>query len=418
MLLGQSSGANDSKEIMQDPNGKWLGWGLGDNDPKVLALKQFLLHKFTWVQQWTQPLAMNTAYDANFASIVSEMQKRYGLPVTGIMNYASQLKCGFVKVESPPQPAYRKIWFYSAPGSGADWWQGPAFDTGQWVKDVLHINHQPVGYPKGGYMGLMGGDPGLSYNDVIAAEGSELERLLDANPDVQEAMTLRATNPSAPVEVELWFCAYSQSADGMEDELVRLFGDGGKYAKLRDRINGTLMFGNPSRQPGPTKVGNNPVGWGISRKVRPDWLKALTWSITAEGPGAPDFYAACDDEIRPMFYQEIVKANTSLPFIVHVLKIALPVVANIPFIGVLLAPVMLIAEPLMGLVSGPDEPVDKQIEQLLSVQGVLTNLPALIHLLGARPGIGSHGSYYAPHPEFGGRTGIQVACDAVASFRR
>jgi peptidoglycan hydrolase-like protein with peptidoglycan-binding domain len=391
---------------VKDAAGHWVGLGLGDVDPKVALIKQKLRDKYQWARDWKPPLVVDNTYDPALATAVAEFQRRVGLPQTGIMNAASQNRLGVAVNPSPPPPAYRPIWFYSAPGSGASWWVGPSFDTGQWCKDVLHINHQPIGFPMGGYMGLMGGDPSLSYNEVIAAEGAELERLLDTNPDIN--------NP----DVEFWFSGYSQSADGMEDALVRLFGDGGKYAHLRSRINGTLMFGNPSRQPGPTKVGNNPVGWGISRKVRPDWLKALTWSITAETPGAPDFYACCDDEIRPLFYAEIVQAETSLPFFVHVMKIALPVVAHLPFIGALLAPVMALASPLMGLINGPDEPVDQKLEQLLSVQGVLTNLPALFHLLGALPGIATHGSYYDPKPEFGGRTGIQVACDAVASFRR
>jgi hypothetical protein len=35
-----------------------------------------------------------------------------------------------------------------------------------------------------GYLGLMGGDPGLSYDEVIAAEGARLEQELEDNPDI------------------------------------------------------------------------------------------------------------------------------------------------------------------------------------------------------------------------------------------
>lgn len=394
---------------MKDANGKWIGYGLGDTGKQVVLIQHRLLKAYPKNSQAVSlGVTESGVYDQATVHAVENVQPflKPAQPPTGIANFATQVALGSATPPSPPPPAHRKIYIYSAPGSGAPWWVGPSFDVGEWCKNVLHINHQPVNFPIGGYLGMLGGDPGLSYNEVIAAEGASLEFLLANNPDINDP------------DLELWFTAYSQSADGMEDALVRLFSDRGKYAHLRPRINGTLMFGNPSRQPGPTKVGNNPPGWGIARKVRPQWLQDLTWSITAETPGAPDFYAACDDEIRPLFYAEIVGAETSLPFFVHVMKLALPIIANIPFIGALIAPIMALAAPLMGLISGPDEPVDAKIEQLLSVQGVLTNLPALFKLLGSLPGIGTHGSYYAPHPEFGGRTGIQVACDAVASFRR
>lgn len=352
-------------------------------------------------------------YGNDEARAVSELQRRLNLPVTGVFDERTARASGFLKAA----PAHRPIWFYSAPGSGASWNVGPSFDVGNFCQDVLHINHQPVGFPIGGYLGFMGGDPSLSYNDVIAAEGAELERLIASCPDLN--------NPN----VEFWFSGYSQSADGMEDAVQRLFGDGGRFANLRPRINGIINFGNPSRQPGPTKVGNNPAGWGISRKVRPAWMIPLIWSVTNDG----DFYACTDDELRPLFYHEIVQADTQLPFFVHILKIALPVILNfVPIIGGLAGPFapLVIAGAagigafapllggLMGQAAAADEEVDKKLEQMLSVQGILANFPSLIKLIGALPGIGIHGDYWAPKPEFGGRSGVQVGMDIVKDFRR
>lgn len=341
-------------------------------------------------------------YGSDEVRAVSELQRRVGLPITGVFDVATARhpKVAYPGVTAPKE--HRPIWFYSAPGSGAAWDVGPSWEVGKWVAENLNLNHQPIGFPIGGYMGLMGGDPSFSYNDVIAAEGFELERLIASCPDID--------NPN----VEFWFSAYSQSADGLEDALERLFGDGGRFAHLRSRINGVLNFGNPSRQPGPTKVGNNPPGWGIARKVRSKWLADLVWSITNNG----DFYGCADDEIRPLFYAEVVKAKTSLPFFVHVMKIALPVIGQLPFVGPLLAPILALAGPLMSLVSGPDEAVDVRLTQLLSLSGLLQNIPALFTLLGALPGIQIHGEYWMGKPEFGGRSGIQVACDVVRNFRR
>lgn len=367
---------------MKDVSGKWIGLGEGDTDPKVTLIKQKLYSKYQWVREWSPALVIDPNYSSTLTGIVKEFQSRTGLPVTGVMNAESQKRLGIVTNSSPPQPAYRKIWFYSAPGSGASWWVGPSFEVGEWCKNVLHINHQPIGFPMGGYLGLMGGDPTFSYNEVIAAEGAELERLLDSNPDINDP------------DVEFWFSGYSQSADGMEDALVRLFGDGGKYRHLRSRINGVIQFGNPSKR-----------DTGIARKVRPEWLYALVHNLNHPN----DFYAEAPDAIRPPFYKLIVEAETELPFFVHVMKVALPVISGLPFIGPFLAPVMAIGQPLMGLINGPDEPVDKQLVALLSAQGVLTHIPDLLQLVGALPGIAAHGDW-GPF--------VAPACDIVAGFRR
>src|SRR5205823_6390269 len=98
-----------------------------------------------------------------------------------------------------------------------------------------------------------------------------LLRLLDLNPDVQETMRLRRGDPHAVVAVELWFLSYSQSADGMKRAVQKHFGPGGKYELIRDRINGIIAFGDPSKP-----------NTGIARLVyHPDaWVTALTHSIT------------------------------------------------------------------------------------------------------------------------------------------
>lgn len=417
---------------MHNANGVWVGWGLGDTGPEVVLIQHRLLRAYeTNSHAFALGVTEDGIFDAATKQAVTNVQPflHPAQSATGIVDYATEKAMGALAPQPIP-PAYRPIWIYSAPGSGAPYWLGPPFEVGEFCRTVLHFNHQPVGYPIGGYLGLMGGDPGLSYNDVIALLRASLKYLLEHNPDVTRAMNARRADPNAIVDVELWFTAYSQSADGMEDALVELFGDAsdtksgvaGEFRPIRDRINGTLMFGNPSRQPGPTKVGNNPPGWGISRKIRPQWLIDLTWSITATTPGAPDFYACTDDEIRPMFYKEIVGASTKLSFFQHICAIVIPVLTNLfgPLLGGLLLPMLgsLLGQVLSAGETPQEETVDQQIEQLLSVKGVLTNIPALFKLLGALPGIQTHGSYDAPHDEFGGRTGVQVAQDAVASFRR
>ena len=353
-------------------------------------------------QRWAKGYAKSYAdlmgpvdgyYGNSDAAFTKEMQRRLGMPQTGIFDEPTAARVGYGGTSAGTR---RKIWIYTAPGSGAPWHLGPSFALGEWCKDVLKLNHQPIGYPIGGYLGLMGGDPGLSYNEVIHAQGMELERLLDTNPDINDPA------------LELWFSGYSQSADGMEDAVVRLFGDEGKYAHLRPRINGLLQFGNPSKEK-----------TGIARKVRPQWLYALVRNITTKG----DFYAEATDSIRPLFYAEIVRAETSMSFAGHIAKIVVPVLLNL--FGSLLglgAVINTTGGALGAAMADADqhehEDVDRKLIELLSIKGVLSNIPALIQLIAALPGIVSHGEYHLPKPEFQGRTGIQVAQDAIASFRR
>lgn len=376
------------------------GQGLGTTD-EYTAEFGAALHQFA------QRVNVQVARGKRSVPLVSLPDKDTGWTP---FDWTVQDQMGLIAASSPPpMPEFRNIWFLSAPGSGAAWWVGPSFELGEWVKRVLHLNHQPLGFPGGGYLGLMGGDPGLSYNEVIHGQYLELMLQLDINPYVQEA--LQRVADGLDTDIEFWFSGYSQSADGMEDALEKLFGNGGRYAPLRDRINGVIQFGNPSTE-----------RTGIARKVRPGWLRALVRNVNTKG----DFYAFATDSIRPLFYDEIVEAETSLSFAGHIVKIALPVILNLfgGFAGLLQGDLF----KLVNLVKQDvdvheDDEDDHQLVHdrliaLLSPMGILTNIPELLGLLMALPGLQAHGEYHLPKVEFGGRTGIQVGCDLVAAYRR
>ena len=390
-----------------------LPYKLGSNGAEVLEWGKWFAKKYA---SYAAPADGYYGYAERDA--VSELQRRLGIPVTGVFDELTAAKSGYKALGggTPQTGPYRPIWFYSAPGSGAPWHIGPAFDTGEWVKKTFNLNHQPVGYPIGGYLGFMGGDPGLSYNDVITAEKVELARLIRTNPDLK--------NPN----VEFWFSGYSQSADGMRRALAELFGNSGEFAHLRPRINGVINFGDPSRHAGRTKVGNTPKGSGIARYTAPQWLEDLTWSISSNG----DFYSACDDTIRPLFYEWFIKAETELPFVIYTGQIIIPALLNLvaPFLGGIASPLASgilsgatglgggLINSMLGGISSSSEPPNPELVKLLSVQGVLTNLPQLIKLVASLGGLQEHGNYSAPRPEFGNRSGVMVACDIVKDFRR
>lgn len=97
-----------------DVNGQWVGYGLGDTGTYVLQMKKYLLAMFA---SYAAPLQASltvggdaaSTYDQTMVDVVTEMQTRYladpatlqnsELQITGIMNYAWQIRCGFV---SPP----------------------------------------------------------------------------------------------------------------------------------------------------------------------------------------------------------------------------------------------------------------------------------------------------------------------------
>ena len=382
--------------------------------------------------------AIDGYYGQSDATFTREMQRRLGLVQDGEFGPVTAGRVGYAG--TPPTPARRPIWFYSCPGSGADFWLGPSHDVGQMVsgrgfnepgRQSLNINHQPVSYAKGGYLGLMGGDPTFSYLEVIADQLASIRWLLQNNPDVLRAMTARHADPNAPVDVELWLSGYSQSADGLCDAVLELFGDGGEFALIRDRINGLILFGNPATPK-----------TGIARKVYPGWLVALMRNINTRD----DFYAIARDDIRPAFYAEIIKAEMELPFFVHLLRIAVPIIlawasAMLPIFGPLLGgfgPMVQLAlgtlnglqglghSPVLGTLMGQagtdrDVATTKRVQDILTPTGVLENIDDLIAVIGALPGLQSHGLYHAiapRRPEFGNRTGTQLGYDIVAGFRR
>jgi hypothetical protein len=418
---------------------------VGDTDPTISDAKGKLRANYGYAHN----LDDTDIYTAEFAKVLQEYASRINdqirkgvrpgpyVTTTGVYDWTVKTQLGLIHgaPQPPPPPAHRPIYLFSAPGSGATNTVGPANDVGSWAEVVLHINHRRLNFPMGGYMGLMGGDPTLSYDDVIDAEGADLE--------VQIAQAIRDEGMDPDDEstwldtlIEFWFAAYSQSSDGMKKAVNRLFGKGGRFEKLRARINGLLLFGDPSRQRGPVKgqgPGYNPPGYGIARWLAPAWLEKLTYSITTNG----DMYACTqDDTMLPEFYAWFVKAKWSFGFIEFSAGLIIPALASYlgiagPLLGGIfgaagagiIGAVPGVGLPFMTQILGGgavDDPEISKLRDELSAQGLLSvgGITKLFKTLAALPGIQTHGEYWIPKPEFGGRTGIQVACDIMASFRR
>lgn len=378
-------------------------------------------------------------YGTSDSEFTKEMQRRIGgIPVTGVFDALTASKVGY---STGSGGAYRRpgAWFYSMPGSGANWDVGPSLEVGKHAEFAHGFRHQPVGFAQGGYLGLMGGDSSLSYIESNADMSKSLYWLHDHNPDLQNLLGQLNRGELATQPLDLIYSGYSKSADGLEDWLEEAFAPGGRYEKARGWIRLVINFGNPSKQKGKDggAPGWNPPGWGIARKIRPQWLTDKVVSIT----NPADFYAVVpdSDDIRPPFYGEIVTADAQLPYFAHLLNIGVQVALGVvPLLGVAfggssrLSLLPQLVGGLAGLSGGGmsllqqftgqslqashDTDVDDKIIALLSPQGLITHLDDLVRLIAALPGLQNHGAYHVQFPELGGRSGIQAGCDLVNLF--
>lgn len=393
---------------------------VGDKGELVRKWREVMAAEYAGYERTQGKLPTDTdVFGSRAEAWQKEFERRTKQKVDGEVSDADLAKLGIAN--GAPSPDSTLV-IFTSPGSGAEWWIGPSFEVGEWAKRELGAEHWPLGYPKGGYLGLMGGDPRHSYLDVIGFCRDELARRIR-----EDVPSLKSPKPGTKIVLS----GYSQSAEGIAVAAAELFGDGGEFEHLRPYLVAVILFGSPIRQEGPTKVGNNPVGSGISRKDLPAWLQAVIWDVVTETPNAPDFYAACDDDIRPLFYEWFVEAETELPFVIYTAQVIIPAILNFvaPFAGVIAPNNPLVTIPLRmlgltddliipllrGIAKSKEEP-NPELVKLLSVEGVLKNLPNLLTLLKALPGIQTHGEYHIPKPEFNHRTGIQVGCDVVRAL--
>lgn len=431
----------------------------GSQGPEVKLLSEVAVRRFeSYAKEFDgSALKADGYFGLGEESFVRNWQGRSKLPVTGQLTEAQyQAIVGKGTASSGGGTVVtgrRKIWIYTFPGSGANWDQGPSFQLGERCRNVLNLNHQPVYFQKGGYLGFMGGAADFSYNEVTFDLYKSLGALLDANPDAQEALRLArdlvaraypGRDESALTDLELQSIAtalefehhlsgFSQSAQGVEEAAELLYGDGGfvhpgdptqtpsgpgRYRLLRHTLKLVVQFGNPSTE-----------GTGIARRVRSAWLRAKVRNVNYDN----DFYAVVpkSDAIRPAMYEIIVDAQMEFPFFVRVLRLGARIIPEwLNLFGGLLGPFSPLAQltvaglaglnagmPLLGTFFGMagtarDRDVDEQVYQLLKPTGVLANITGLIGLVGALPGLQAHGGY-----EFD-PVMMDRAYAHIASFRR
>jgi hypothetical protein len=187
-------------------DGKWVGFGLGDIDPKVAEMKVFLARKFAWVRNWTPSLGDSQIYDHNMVNVVMQMQINYNMVPTGVMNAATQERCGFYK------PVKVTPVFVSVEGHLSNMWAGPVADTGTQLEMEHLCRHQPTGFENGD----------LPFNNQSGVEA------------LRENIVQRV-----PSNAKLIIGGFSQGMIVVHDYLEQ-------YG-IPSNLKAVLMYGNPNR---------------------------------------------------------------------------------------------------------------------------------------------------------------------------
>lgn len=434
-----------------------LPYKKGSNGPEILAWQEWA---YRYAKSYASLIGPKDAYfGLGEEAFVKQLQFNLKIPITGIFG---NLEAGLTNfktdfVTAPTIEKRRKIWILSSPGSGANGDLGPSHDLGERCQNVLRLNHYIVRFQIGGYLGVLGGSSTMTYNEVIWDQCKSKEYFFRTNKDAQEALQqarayiakkgwveadltdAQLIEIASTLEFEFHTSGYSQSADGNEEAMEYLFGDPGyvhpgdpsqtpstgEFRILRHCLKRVVQFGNPSTP-----------GTGISRKVRSAWLAAKVRNVNYDN----DFYAKvpASDKIRPAFYAIIVQAEMELPFAVHVLRIAVPIILEylkfVPVlgqVGAALGPFGPLAQLAVSAAAGisaglssmtslfgqaaseKDKKVDKDLYDILIPMGILQNIPALLQLIGAvGPGLDAHNRYpFDP-------VKMNEAYDHIASFRR
>ena len=275
---------------MNGPDGKWCGWGLGDVDPKVAEIQKFLAGKFA---SYAGDLVPTGTYDQATADAVAEMQTRYGLPATGIFDYASQVKSGFYK----PAPKLLPL-FFTVEGHLSDQFRGPVADTATILEREGRCIHRPTGYNNGA----------IPF-DNLSGE-NELARRI--------GQTVEDDGVQFPAGTKWMLLDFSQGSIIATDFEINHLLPGCDLAWRTPDYLGRLSYGNPTRSAGSVAPWSRDqagpaANFGLDPLVRFDKL-----GITMERPHM-DVYRKGDifsdneptktGDVKAAVYQAVARAD-------------------------------------------------------------------------------------------------------------
>jgi hypothetical protein len=117
--------------------GQWVGLGPGDSSAEVQKIKAYMRGKF---RSYAGGLADTPVYDAEMAATVAEMQRRYKLTPTGIVDTETKYRMGYLN---------KRAVLFTVCGSGVPWWIGPDADTARAVEAQIPLAAGRLSGPPG-----------------------------------------------------------------------------------------------------------------------------------------------------------------------------------------------------------------------------------------------------------------------------
>lgn len=260
---------------MKDASGAWVGWGLGDVGPTVVAAKAKLRAKFSYADN----LDNTDTFDSALQFVLSTYQTRKNmdgytppLRTDGILDYATQLALGLVTVSAPEKPV-----LFTAQGTGVDMWTGYPADTARAMLDLYQW--QPLGnWPAAAFPMQDSYEQGITELCVQVRNwcprGGARKCAFDGYSQ-------------GAILVALFFKRHVQPEDAEFH-----------YLLTENRVLGAVTHGNPCRERG-VAHGNTYAGWptddsgGIGDDLMvdtPAWW--LDFAHTANSPWGRDIYTA------------------------------------------------------------------------------------------------------------------------------
>jgi pimeloyl-ACP methyl ester carboxylesterase len=248
-------------------------------------------------------------------------------------------------------------------------------------------------------MGFLTPNPDISYEESRNAGVVETIRLIN----------------TTPVGTPLVLIGYSQGAD-VAIHVAAQFLPGGQLAGRVKDVKRIITFGSPSRPAGPTLLGNNPPGEGISGFVTPDEFRSITWDYVNNG----DMYASSTKLLR-LFYSILTKMELSVDFAVAAIQILGTAVGGVQQ-GVL-------GGILGGLFGTAGANSTSRVinavapkattAQIATLSGLLTDVGDVAQTIKVALQFASTGAHMNYHtwPDFQGKSAVQHAIDGLNAFR-
>ncbi|MBU8830815.1 hypothetical protein [Mycolicibacterium goodii] len=266
---------------MNGPDGKWVGFGLGDTDPDVrrnhpnwhavTLIREKLHDKYKWARD--MGVTPGSTITEVVAAAIAEFQSRAGLPVLldvngrGYADLRTRVRLG--SYPPPPPPRHAMLTFR---GTGGIVGQDYTSRIAQACADV--VEEIPILYPAS-----MGGIPVGAANNTGAPSG---------NTCVQIAVDMAADWLDANPHRSFLLCGYSLGAYAASRVRAELL-PGGRLERHAGRFVAGVMLGNPARPFGHTYyLGAIPAGFGIANWQLPQAACTWDWCELVE-PG--DMYA-------------------------------------------------------------------------------------------------------------------------------